>query len=596
MFITANDSLSNNNISVANIINHQLIAPYFQSIIDISKDAIFGFEHLGYYSCSDSLIIPEQLFAQAKKEGLDKELDLYCVQQAIQQIHEQVITDKLFINILPSNLATIVSEYSDKKDKPLKHLIFEISEKLLLENIAEIKNHIKNLRILGAKIAIDDFGDGYSGLKYWTEIRPDFIKISPHFIQQIHKDPIKRQFVNSISNIANGLGCITIATGIENVQDMEMVFSLGIKLGQGLLLHKPEQNPKNALATEGIKIVSRQTIQQQNLRPTETIKNICEHVVPLWPSIRSDNVSDLFKKNPDISSIPIVHDQKPIGIISRKKILEIFSGRYAYQLHGGKPITDFMDTTPIIVDHHTGIREVSKLITAHPNKDLNTDFIITAHEHYIGVGKVSALLEQITDTQIRYARYSNPLTLLPGNVPIDEWIDDLLRQKEDFWLAYFDINHFKPFNDYFGYSLGDEVIKNLGDIIVEHACPNRDMVGHIGGDDFIVIFRSSDWETRCQEILSTFEQSVRRFYSKEHIKQQGIWCANRQGENTFFKLLSLAIGAISPDSESICSHHDISSLAADAKHQAKQQEGNYLFVCRRRKNKLSRFLDHSEEI
>jgi diguanylate cyclase (GGDEF)-like protein len=596
MLKTANDGPLVDNISIRDVINQQWVTPHYQCIMDYSNTTIFGFESLTRSNYPTNSISADRLFKKAEEQELLKELDQFCMHLSIQKLREQHFSGYLFINILPITLSDIVSQYATvKTDKPLKNIVFEISEKLPLDNFDGLKEQVNALRFLGAKIAIDDFGAGYSGLKTWAEIRPDFVKVDRHFVDNIHKDVVKREFVRSITDIALGLRCTVIAEGIENIQEMEVLHSLGIKLGQGYFFHRPEANPKNFTPNPMVKSERSTAFRQINIRPNETIDNILEKVSPLWPSIRSDCVNDLFKKNPNISSIPIVENQLPIGMISRARMLEIFSNRYSYQLHGNKPIADFMEVSPIVVDHQMGIQDVSKKITAHGKKDLNTDFIITANNHYVGVGKVTALLEQITDTQIRYARYSNPLTLLPGNVPIDEWIDDLLRQKEEFWLAYFDINHFKPFNDYFGYSQGDEVIKCLADIIIENVAVNRDMVGHIGGDDFIVIFRSHDWEKHCQQILMDFEQTIKRFYAKKDLEEQGIWCKNRQGENTFFKLLSLAIGVIAPDSRSLHSHHEISALAADAKHQAKQAGGNHLFICRRRNNKLSRFQDHSEK-
>ena len=95
------------------------------------------------------------------------------------------------------------------------------------------------------------------------------------------------------------------------------------------------------------------------------------------------------------------------------------------------------------------------------------------------------------------ARYANPLTLLPGNVPIQEHIERLLQSQRPFAVAYCDLDHFKPYNDVYGYKRGDQVIQRLGRILVECAAPEVDFVGHIGGDDFIVVFENADWPERC---------------------------------------------------------------------------------------------------
>jgi diguanylate cyclase (GGDEF)-like protein len=99
-------------------------------------------------------------------------------------------------------------------------------------------------------------------------------------------------------------------------------------------------------------------------------------------------------------------------------------------------------------------------------------------------------MREITQMQIHAARYANPLTQLPGNVPINEHIDRLLESGTRFWVCYFDLDHFKPFNDVYGYRRGDDVIQLTGNILTSNCDPDRDFVGHIGGDDFMVLFQS----------------------------------------------------------------------------------------------------------
>src|SRR5690606_20413911 len=115
------------------------------------------------------------------------------------------------------------------------------------------------------------------------------------------------------------------------------------------------------------------------------------------------------------------------------------------------------------------------------DRPLSQDFIITRDGRFYGIGKTSTLLRRITEQQIRNARYANPLTLLPGNVPIHELLEELLARDEPFHVAYCDLDHFKPYNDCYGYSRGDEVIVYLAQIIQGEVDAQLDFVGHIGG-------------------------------------------------------------------------------------------------------------------
>jgi CBS domain-containing protein len=222
-----------------------------------------------------------------------------------------------------------------------------------------------------------------------------------------------------------------------------------------------------------------------------------QHIVPIDATQSSAEVNNLFKHNPSLQSLPVVQQDKQIGIISRNKIGELFSDRYSYPLYGNKTITKFMDVKPIIVEHEERLYSVSEKITGDVSNNLNIDFIITKDKRYCGVGKVSTLLKILTDAQIQRARHSNPLTLLPVNILIYNHVEALICQQQDFHLAYFDINHFKPSNDYFGYNTGDDATKLLSAILLEHSAPVFDMVGYIGGDDFKILFKRRGFATRC---------------------------------------------------------------------------------------------------
>src|SRR5690606_37353004 len=124
-------------------------------------------------------------------------------------------------------------------------------------------------------------------------------------------------------------------------------------------------------------------------------------------------------------------------------------------------------------------------------------FIITEQGSYRGVGSFMDLLRQITDLQLTIARHANPLTGLPGNVPLNEHIQHAIQQKRCVTVCYFDLDNFKPYNDTYGYNKGDKVINKTAKILSQHLDHEFDFLGHVGGDDFIVVFDSQDWQARC---------------------------------------------------------------------------------------------------
>jgi diguanylate cyclase (GGDEF)-like protein len=241
-----------------------------------------------------------------------------------------------------------------------------------------------------------------------------------------------------------------------------------------------------------------------------------------------------------------------------------------------------MNEEAITVTEETKIERLSNQITDN-NETLPDEYfvIVDSDNHYTGVGSLIDLLRAVTEYRITAARHANPLTMLPGNLRINQQIDTLLSAKSSFALAYCDVDNFKPFNDNYGYASGDDVIREIGQLLARHAQQELDFVGHIGGDDFIVIFRSVDWQSRCQKILDGFQSHALRFYNEEHRALGGIQAIDRLGNQQFFDFISISIGVIQVDHKHFNSHKEVASISSEVKKQAKKIKGNSLFIDRR---------------
>jgi diguanylate cyclase (GGDEF)-like protein len=271
----------------------------------------------------------------------------------------------------------------------------------------------------------------------------------------------------------------------------------------------------------------------------------------------------------------------PLGLIARIDLVDRFARLYSRDVYGKKPCTTFMDAAPVIAEQDTSLQELSEIMVAADRHHLSNGFIITDKGRYLGMGSGHDLMREITQMQITAARYANPLTLLPGNVPINEHIERLLQKQVPFAACYVDLDHFKPFNDAYGYRKGDDVIQLTGRILTAHGDPRRDFIGHIGGDDFLVLFQSEDWERRCRMTSEAFAAAIPHHYSSEHRLRGGFASEDRRGRRVFHPLISLSLGAVQVEPGRFVSHHQIAAAAAEAKRQAKKIPGNSLFIERR---------------
>jgi EAL domain-containing protein (putative c-di-GMP-specific phosphodiesterase class I) len=139
----------------------------------------------------------------------------------------------------PTHRVGITDELADKWSISKERIVLEITEETAIRNCKLFKDTIVYYKKRGYKIAIDDFGAGYGGLKMLSIIEPDFIKIDRHFISNIDKAAVKFNLVDSIASACHRLGIKVIAEGIEQGEELKVVMNMGIELLQGYYLAHP---------------------------------------------------------------------------------------------------------------------------------------------------------------------------------------------------------------------------------------------------------------------------------------------------------------------------------------------------------------------
>lgn len=280
-------------------------------------------------------------------------------------------------------------------------------------------------------------------------------------------------------------------------------------------------------------------------------------------------------------TLPVVKQHRPVGLINRYEFAEHFAKPFRRELFSKKPCSDIMRSAPLLVEKSTPMHELSDFLSTSDVQHFIDGFIITDQGRYLGIGTGQDLLREITKMQIENARYANPLTLLPGNVPISEEIHALLEQHLPFAACYADLDHFKAFNDVYGYQQGDELIKLTANILQAQCAPSLDFIGHIGGDDFILLLQSTDWEIRCQHALGEFARLTLPLFKPEHLISGGYLATDRQGQIIRHPLPTLSIGVVWVEPHRFPTHHAVSEAASMAKKMAKGKLGNSLFIERR---------------
>ncbi|AXS80901.1 GGDEF domain-containing protein [Dechloromonas sp. HYN0024] len=577
-----------------------LLFPVFQPILDFRVRAILGYESLIRGPANSHLQFPDQLFAAAARNGLTLDLEHACREASLRAFAAQRLSGRLFLNVTPGCLRDhrLMNGHTRDLLNELgiapNRIVIELTENQQITDMPGIQEALLDYRGRGFQFAIDDLGEGFANLRMWSELRPEFVKIDKHFVSGIASDRIKFHFVRAMQDLAEICNALLVAEGIECSEDLLCLRDMGIACGQGYFIARPERRPIRQLAGQTLVALGHQSLALSPLTggpgKVPTARTLARLIEPVPMNASNGSVIARFEADPDLDVLPVVHGHQPVGMINRHSMIDRFARPFRKELFGRRSCELFMDHAPLVVDQHATIQELAMMLALAPKHYLFDGFIVTADGQYIGVGSSHDLMGTITEMQISAARYANPLTQLPGNVPINEHVDRMLQMDNPFVAAYIDIDNFKPYNDAFGYRRGDDVIQTLARLICEACDQKVDFVGHIGGDDFFVIFRSEDWEVRCWQIISAFSQAMANMLGVEERLRGGYMAENRRGELSFQALPTLSIGAVKVASGDCESHREVAAAASAAKKQAKKKGrdpaneplGGSLFVERRR--------------
>ncbi|MFZ2406055.1 MAG: EAL domain-containing protein, partial [Methylobacter sp.] len=448
------------------IIECRLLTALFQPIVDLRSGAITGYESLIRGPSDSPLHSPLRLSRIAEQYHLAVEVEHLSRRIVLEKFAELGLPGRLFLNVSPECLI----QHNAKHGETLAYLqdigiapervIIELTESRSIYDCDLLRDASAHYRDMGFQIAMDDLGEVFLSRRMWSELRPEYVKIDTHFIQGIDRDPVKLQFVSAIQKIAEKSGCQVIAEGIETQAELLAVKGLNIAFGQGYHIARPNDNPAIALSAEVAKVLAPPVASNHlDIRKIVSAANLLRKVPAVGPDTLNEVVYEMFNADPELHAVPVVKNRIPVGLIDRRTLIDGFARPYRRELYGKKPCEKFMDAAPLVVDQNISIQELSTRIVEIEHHHLANGFIITANGHYLGMGTGHDLMREITRMQITAARYANPLTQLPGNVPIDEHIGLLLQNKVTFCVCYCDLDHFKPVNDVYGFHKGDEVIR-----------------------------------------------------------------------------------------------------------------------------------------
>lgn len=318
------------------------------------------------------------------------------------------------------------------------------------------------------------------------------------------------------------------------------------------------------------------------------IGDIASEVIPVLPTSNCESIHTIFNEQPSTEGIIVAVDKQPVGLIMRSNFFQKLSTKYGFDLFMQRPVERVMEKTMLVVDYFTPLAEVSTLAMKREQGSIYDYVIVKEQGELYGIVSIRELIMKLSEVQIDIAKYSNPLSGLPGNHMINAALENALNY-ENYTVLYLDLDYFKAFNDVYGFNEGDKLLIETANII-KHTIGTKQnhFVGHIGGDDFIAVLPHYQHEDICKMIIARFERAIINFYNKEDIELGYVKTFNRKGTLENSPLVGISIAVIQNKYTSFPTIDALSKEAAEIKGICKASEGSTYLS---NEDKIARELD-----
>lgn len=564
----------------------------YRPVSHLSSSSIWGHIAIAQGPPNTLFYSPQTLSASAHVLGLAAPLARLYFQSALAG-YQSVEKDRvLILSLVGWNLLTeagaLPEILRDELERlgPPKHglVLIHPGRRNLMDDKAE--SQIKALRALARMnviIASNNPTCDRDEADFWSRIPVTMTVTDADFLAGVDRNTLMESRFPAMISRQLDKGRAVLVDGITSISELRTVGQLGASHGAGDFIGRPNRRPSLVMSAAASKVLLENADHGADgaAQPQHLLERLYAPTPPVSPVTTAERVFELFEKSPDLRAVAVAESDRPLGVISRYTMVENLARPYRHELYGRKSCTRFMDPDAVMVDVRLTLPEISQVIIEAPPHHLISGFIVTDNGRYLGIGYVQDLMREITQMQLDAARYANPLTELPGNVPTNLRINELLELGEAFVIGYCDLDNFKPFNDVYGYAKGDEVIRLTARVLEDVCDPDMDFLGHIGGDDFILVLRSKNWLDRCQQALDIFTEQIRNFFSQDDLERGGYVTENRKGLPEFHSITALSIGIVEAVPGAFQNHLSIARIAAEVKKQAKAIVGNSLFINQR---------------
>ena len=529
----------------------------FQPIVNIHTGTTFGFEALlrGFKNAGFNTIL--DLFDSAFKDGCLYPVDIALRERAVASFkeHTSSFRARLFFNL--DNRILMMPDYNSGNTKRIldklgiepELFVFELSERQNIGTSVSVSDMLKQYKGQSIQIALDDFGTGYSGLKHLYLSEPDFIKIDRFFINSIDGDGRKRLFVTNVVDMAHLMGIKVVAEGVETKNEFYACREIGCDYVQCYLVQAPITGKELLLGH--YPLIGELSKNHRRKPVSEILNGYVELMTPVYKNTHIVDILSRFRENPEVPYFPVINEaEEPVGLISERTLKQYVYSPYGIAILKNKfheKDLNYFSEQPPVLDIST---RIEKILEYYVLNKVSSPIIITRDGRYIGVLTEAALLKILNEREIEAARDQNPLSRLPGNDTINSIMNSLLAEPLiDTAFVYFDFDNFKAFNDNYGFRQGDRALLLFADMLREYKNGKGAFIGHIGGDDFVMIVPLTDFSWKnikadLKTLVDKFNNNTGMFYNRTDRERGSIFARDRSGVIQEYPLITVSAGVL----------------------------------------------------
>ena len=552
---------------LVDLIKNERITPHYQAIVDCYSMEIIGYELLS--RGVGHLTAPDRMFSLAATLHMSWELERACRKAALQSISRldgETRRKKFFLNVSPRIFNDPRFSKGFTREKLVEYgldqrrILLEITEVSSINDYQKFEEIINYYVGQGFQIALDDFGAGHSSLVTLIAASPHFIKLDRQIISGIDHCSYKQHLVKSMVHFVAHVDSRLIAEGVETVEELKTLLRLGIRFAQGFYFQRPEARPVPLSSTVRDMLKKEVVSYQTNaISPDLTVRSMT-----LMPptvtggSTTCEEMDIFFQKNEPTDHVVVVEDdERPTGLITRHHFHTMTSGRFGFSLWQKRSIRFVTKQDMLAVGEDIDLSSLGKMAMDRDRDDLYDPAVVVDHNgRLVGTITMRDLLSHTLELEVKLARDKNPLTGLPGNVMIHTWIRTAL-ENPPFTIIYGDLDFFKSYNDTYGFSQGDELIKLTATVLTDHLknISPRVQLGHVGGDDFMIVVIGDEVAYRpLQQICREFDQKKMDMFDACDRNRGFYTVTDRRGDSVNAPLVTLSLAAVTADNISECPH------------------------------------------